>query len=33
MAGKSVFAPGPNPITYAYTRITVQRNLFRVPLD
>lgn len=33
MAGKSVFAPGRNPATYAYTRMTVQRNLFRIPLD
>jgi len=26
-------APGPNPSTYAYVRITVQRNLFRIPLN
>ena len=33
MTGLSVFAPGPNPSTYAYSRMTVQRNLFRIPLD
>ena len=33
MTGKSTFAPGPTPATYAYTRVTVQRNLFRIPLD
>ncbi|HJY90946.1 MAG TPA: hypothetical protein VJ255_11735, partial [Candidatus Acidoferrum sp.] len=33
MTGISVFAPGPNPSTYAYTRLTVQRNLFRIPLN
>jgi DNA-binding winged helix-turn-helix (wHTH) protein/Tol biopolymer transport system component len=27
------FAPGPDPNTYAYTRRTVQRNLFRIPLN
>jgi hypothetical protein len=32
MAGKTVFAPGPNPSIYAYSRLTVQRNLFRIPL-
>ena len=31
--GGSVFAPGPNPATYAYVSTTVQRNLFRIPLD
>jgi len=31
--GLSIFAPGPDPSTYAYTRITVQRNLFRIPLN
>jgi eukaryotic-like serine/threonine-protein kinase len=31
-SGFSKFAPGPNPATYAYTRRTVQRNLFRIPL-
>jgi hypothetical protein len=24
--------PGPNPTTYAYLRMTMQRNLYRVPL-
>ena len=33
MTGISIFAPGPNPSTYAYIRITVQRNLFRIPLN
>jgi len=32
MNGISIFAPGPNPSVYAYTRLTVQRNLFRIPL-
>jgi hypothetical protein len=32
MTGLSIFAPGPNPSTYAYSRTTVQRNLFRIPL-
>jgi hypothetical protein len=31
---KAVFAPGPNPNVYAaYTRVTVQRNLYRIPLN
>jgi hypothetical protein len=30
--GMGVFAPGPNPAVYAYSRVTVQRNLFRIPL-
>ena len=30
--GMGVFAPGPNPSVYAYSRVTVQRNLFRIPL-
>jgi DNA-binding winged helix-turn-helix (wHTH) protein/Tol biopolymer transport system component len=30
--GITVFAPGPNPSVYAYSRTTVQRNLFRIPL-
>jgi hypothetical protein len=30
--GLSFFAPGPNPSIYAYARVTVQRNLFRIPL-
>jgi hypothetical protein len=33
MNGKSFFAPGPNPSVYAYTRVTVQRNLYRIPLE
>ena len=33
MTGVSIFAPGPNPSTYAYSRMTVQRNLFRIPLN
>ena len=33
MTGISIFAPGPNPATYAYSRLTVQRNLFRIPLN
>jgi eukaryotic-like serine/threonine-protein kinase len=33
MNGKSVLAPGPNPSVYAYTRVTVQRNIYRIPLD
>jgi eukaryotic-like serine/threonine-protein kinase len=33
MTGKLLFAPGPAPSTYAYTRTTVQRNLFRIPLN
>jgi Tol biopolymer transport system component/DNA-binding winged helix-turn-helix (wHTH) protein len=33
MRGRSIFAPGPNPSIYAYTRVTVQRNLFAIPLN
>ena len=33
MEGRSIFAPGPNPSIYAYTRVTVQRNLYRIPLN
>ena len=33
MHGKAVFAPGPNPFVYAYTRVTVQRNIYRIPLE
>jgi hypothetical protein len=33
MAGKGVFAPGPNPSIYAYTRVIVQRNLYKIPLE
>jgi hypothetical protein len=32
MTGKSIFAPSPDPSVYAYSRTTVQRNLFRIPL-
>jgi hypothetical protein len=32
MTGKSDFAPGTDPSVYAYSRMTVQRNLFRIPL-
>jgi Tol biopolymer transport system component len=32
MKGIAIFAPGPNPSVYAYSRMTVQRNLFRIPL-
>jgi hypothetical protein len=32
MAGKVIFAPGPDSSTYAYVRMTIQRNLFRIPL-
>jgi hypothetical protein len=32
MTGKSDFAPGPDPSIYAYSRMTVQRNLFMIPL-
>ena len=33
MTGVSIFAPGPNPSAYAYARLTVQRNPFRIPLN
>ncbi len=33
MAGRVVFAPGPNPSIYAYVTRTIQRNLFRIPLN
>jgi hypothetical protein len=33
MKDKTIFAPGPNPNVYAYVKATVQRNLFRIPLD
>jgi hypothetical protein len=33
MTGKTDFAPGPDPSIYAYSRMTVQRNLFRIPLQ
>ena len=32
-AGKVIFAPGPDPSTYAYVRTTIQRNLFRIPVN
>jgi Tol biopolymer transport system component len=32
-AGKVIFAPGPHSSIYAYARLTVQRNLFRIPLE
>lgn len=31
MNGKSVFAPSSDPVVYAYTRVTVQRNIYRIP--
>jgi hypothetical protein len=33
MKGMVVFAPGPDPSIFAYVRRTVQRNLFRIPLN
>jgi hypothetical protein len=33
LTGMSLFAPGANPSTYAFVRMTVQRNIFRIPLD
>jgi hypothetical protein len=33
MKDVAVFAPGPDPQTFAYSRITIQRNLFRIPID
>jgi DNA-binding winged helix-turn-helix (wHTH) protein/Tol biopolymer transport system component len=33
MTGKAIFAPGPDPSVYAYSRMTVQRNLYRIPLN
>lgn len=32
MSDKAILAPGPNPSIYAYTRVTIQRNLYRIPL-
>jgi Tol biopolymer transport system component/DNA-binding winged helix-turn-helix (wHTH) protein len=32
MTGIEFFSPGPNPSVYAYSRVTVQRNLYRIPL-
>jgi hypothetical protein len=31
MSDKSIFAPGPDSSVYAYTRVTVKRNLYRIP--
>lgn len=31
--GMTYFVPGPDPSIYAYVRATIQRNLFRIPLD
>lgn len=31
--GMTSFVPGPDPSTYAYVRATIQRNLFRIPLN
>ena len=33
MTGKSLFAPSHDPSIYAYARMTVQRNLFRISLN
>jgi dipeptidyl aminopeptidase/acylaminoacyl peptidase len=33
MTGLGYFVPGPNPSIYAYTKVTVLRNLFRIPID
>jgi Tol biopolymer transport system component/DNA-binding winged helix-turn-helix (wHTH) protein len=33
MRDKGILAPGPDPSVYAYTRITVQRNLFRIRIE
>jgi eukaryotic-like serine/threonine-protein kinase len=33
MTGIPLFAPGATPSIYAYARMTVQRNLFRIPLN
>ena len=32
-SGMVLFAPGPNPSIYAYSRVTVQRNLYRIPVN
>ncbi len=32
MSDKAIWAPGPDSSVYAYTRVTVQRNLYRIPL-
>lgn len=32
MTGKKILAPGPDPSIYAYSRTTIQRNLFKIPL-
>ena len=31
--GMTHFVPGPNPSVYAYVQATIQRNLFRIPLN
>jgi hypothetical protein len=33
MKGKTVIAPSSDPSVYAYTRVTVQRNLYRIPVQ
>jgi hypothetical protein len=33
MKEKTVMAPSSSPSVYAYTRVTVQRNLYRIPLQ
>lgn len=33
MTGIAVLAPGPDPSVYAYVRRTIQRNLFRIPIE
>jgi hypothetical protein len=33
MNGKGVVAPSSNPSVYAYTPVTVQRNIYRIPLE
>ena len=33
MAGKVIFAPGPDPSIYAYVRTAIQRNLFQIPVN
>ena len=33
LTGIAIFAPGSDPSVYAYSRKTVQRNLYRIPLN
>ena len=33
MSDKLLFAPGRDPVTYSYARMSVQRNIFRIPLN